>query len=111
MDNYFQGPLEEELYIPHEMREQQTTGNETDIKKIANQLMNYHILAHLNDGSQQEGILDEVNDKGVVLLIPEDINDTDRQFYGPRRFRRYNRFLFPFSLFAFPFIVPFPFFY
>ncbi|MCI1858623.1 MAG: hypothetical protein LKI94_08735 [Sporolactobacillus sp.] len=84
--------------------------NVATMKDICRKYMNYHIVAHLNDGSKQEGILEDINNRGIILLIPEDVTENDRQFYGGRpRFRRYRRFLFPFPLFVFPFIVPFPF--
>jgi hypothetical protein len=77
------------------------------IKNQCRNYMNYHVIGQLSDGSQVDGIIDSMDDEGVTLLVPEDIDaeQTTRQFgygyddYGndyddydrPRR-RRYRRF-------------------
>lgn len=83
--------------------------NLANLKQICGKYMNYHVIASMKDGSELEGIIEDMNDKGLVMLVPEDVAAEDRQYYGGRRrFRRFRRFLFPFFLFTFPFIRPFP---
>lgn len=92
-------------------------------KKQCKKYMNYHVIAQMKDGSQMEGIIEDMDDEGVTMMVPEDVeaNET-RTFggfggyggyggYGRRRYRRYLRRHFPFYAFAFPFIIPFPFYY
>jgi hypothetical protein len=69
--------------------------------------MNYHVV------TQVEGIVEDVDDSGVTMLVPEEVEADERQFggyggYGRRRFRRFRR---QFAVFAFPFIFPFPYYY
>lgn len=91
---------------------------EGEVKRICEQWLNYHVIAHMSDGSRCEGIIDAVDSDGVTLLIAIDMDvDGDmsmpyRQPYlGRRRFRRFQRQRFPFQSFFFPFFVPFPYFY
>lgn len=110
-DNYGQWPMNQPLYTPHEMtmRDPGNSDNKAEIQNIGRKYMNYHVIAQLKDGSRQEGIIDGIRNDGIVILVPEDIEEDQRQFTGQRpRFRRFRRFLFPFSLFAFPFLFPFP---
>ncbi|WP_052330461.1 hypothetical protein [Virgibacillus sp. MSP4-1] len=93
--------------------------------------MNYHVIVQLNDGSQFDGIIDDIDAENVVILVAEDIDAdiTNRQFgydyddnygfggyggYGrPRRrsYRRFRRQRFPFRfigrLFPYPYFYPF----
>jgi hypothetical protein len=87
-------------------------------KSICMQYIHFHIIAQMNDGSQMEGIIEDVDDEGVTMLVPEDIEEDERVFgyegfggYGRRRFRRYRRRRFPFLVFGFPFFYPYPFYY
>jgi hypothetical protein len=86
-----------------------------DVKSKCRQYKMYYVIAHKRDGSHFYGIIDDVDDEGVTMLIPEEVTDDyDRQFggfggYGPRRFRRFRRQRFPFNFFLFPFFSPFPF--
>lgn len=83
--------------------------NLANLQNLCNKYMNYHVIASMKDGTEQEGIIEDMNDKGIVMLVPEEVIEEDRQYYGGRRrFRRFRRFLFPFFLFRFPFIRPFP---
>lgn len=109
-------------------------GGHHDIIDKCQQYMNYHVIAHMNDGTQHEGIIQDMDENGVTMLVPEEVDGMDRQFgfggfggydgydgyggyggygggYGRRRYRRYRRRRFPFSALAFPFIIPFPFYY
>ncbi|RYM05697.1 hypothetical protein EWH99_05465 [Sporolactobacillus sp. THM7-7] len=91
--------------------------NLENIQRICKRYMNYHVIAQMRDGTQRDGILEGMDDQGVIMLVPEDVDsDDDRQFfgYGPGfrpRFRRFRRFRFPFSLFVFPFFTPYPYYY
>ncbi|MBT2689768.1 small nuclear ribonucleoprotein [Bacillus sp. ISL-47] len=79
--------------------------------------MNYHVIAQMKDGSQVEGIIEDMDDEGVTMMVPEDVEENESRIYGGyggygrRRYRRYRRRRFPFYAFAFPFIFPFPFYY
>lgn len=112
MSGYYGQSETQPLYEPHAIPDRETMNqdNTENIKSICRKYMNYHVIAHMKDGSKQEGIIEDINNQGVVMLVPEDIDADDRQFYGyrPRRFRRFRRFLFPFILFGFPFIYPYP---
>ena len=90
-----------------------------DAKSQCQKYMNYHVIAQLKDGSQIEGIIEDMDNEGVTMMVPEEVEaDESRNYgysgyggYGRRRFRRYRRRRFPFSVFVFPFIIPFPFYY
>ncbi|GAY74703.1 hypothetical protein NBRC111894_257 [Sporolactobacillus inulinus] len=107
------------LFVPHEMNDRnvnQSTDNTQALNNLCRKYMNYYVIAQMADGTQMEGIVEEVTDQGVIMLVPEDAEPEadSRFFYGPRprrRFRRFNRFLLPFFLFATPFLYPFPFYY
>ena len=88
----------------------------SDVKNQSMQYMNYHVIGQMSDGSQVEGIIEDVDDEGVTMLVPENIEADERQFggyggYGRRRFRRFRRRRFPFTFFVFPFFFPFPYYY
>ena len=61
--------------------------------------MNYHVVGQMADGTQVEGIVEDVDDSGVTMLVPEEVEADERQFgglevmgaYGRRRFRRFRR--------------------
>ncbi len=84
-----------------------------DVKTLCKRYMKYHVIAQTRDGSQFEGIIDDMDDDGVTMLVPEEVdgeereNDPSRQPYG-QRYRRFRRQHFPFFLFAFPFFRPYP---
>ncbi|PAV31046.1 hypothetical protein CIL05_03180 [Virgibacillus profundi] len=100
-----------------------------DVKAFCQRYMNYHVVAQMNDGSEFNGIIESMDDDGVTMYIPEEI-DADqmrpaneegaaRQFdfdfddydeYGRprrRRFRRFRRRRFPFRLFRRLFLFPY----
>jgi hypothetical protein len=82
-----------------------------DLKALCRRYMNYHVIARTADGQPFEAIIDGMDDEGVTMLIPEEVDGDDRQFpYGRRRFRRFRRQRFPFS-FLFPFVIPYPYYY
>lgn len=111
MDEYIDS-TEQPLFVPHVMEERNTNTADTEmIRNLSQKYMNYHVIAQMADGSRMEGIIEDVNDRGVVMLIPEDVDADERFFAGPgprRRFRRFRRFRFPFIFFAAPFLFPFP---
>ncbi|MCO7176283.1 hypothetical protein ACFP7A_10385 [Sporolactobacillus kofuensis] len=113
MDNYADLYMQQP-FVPHEMEERNTgnPNNQESIQSLCRKYMNYHVVAQMADGSQMEGIIEDVNDQGVVMMIPEDVTEDERFIAAPgrprRRFRRFNRFFFPFFLFIPPFIFPFP---
>lgn len=94
-----------------------------DIKSLCRKYMNYHVIGQMSDGTQFDGIITDMDEEGVSLLVPEwtdgeqERDMTNRQFqfgydgYGRRRFRRFRRRRFPFSFFAFPFFRPYPYYY
>lgn len=87
-----------------------------DVKSVCHQYLNYYVIGHLTDGSKIEGILEGTDDHHVIMMTPEEVESREtydeRQPYGYRpRYRRFFRRRFPFYLFAFPFIVPYPFYY
>lgn len=88
-----------------------------DAKTLCQRYLKYHVIAQMRDGSQFEGIIDDMDDDGVTMLVPEEVdgeareNDPTRQPYGQRRYRRYRRQHFPFIHFAFPFFIPFPYYH
>lgn len=101
----------------------QPTPDFRDVKTACQKYMNYHVVGQMTDGSQVEGIVEDMDDEGVTMLVPEMVEEEGsdtRQFgvyggygggFGRRRFRRFRRRRFPFYTFAFPFIFPFPYFY
>ena len=97
-----------------------------DIKALCQRYMNYHVMAQMNDGTQFDGIIESMDDDGVTMLVPEEVDeeqvrqvneeDVTRQFdydfddYGRprrRRFRRFRRRRFPFSFFRGIFLYPY----
>ena len=87
-----------------------------DAQNKFKQYQNYHVIGQMSDGSQVEGIIEDVDDEGVTMLVPENIEADERIFggyggYGRRRFRRFRRRRFPFNFFVFPFFFPFPYYY
>ena len=92
-----------------------------DMQNKCWQYLNYHVIGQMADGTQVEGIIEDVDDDGVTMLVPEEIDADERMFGfggyggggygGRRRFRRFRRRRFPFTVFAFPFIFPFPYYY
>ncbi|WP_453993543.1 hypothetical protein [Bacillus nitroreducens] len=98
-----------------------------NIQDVCKKWKNYYVVGQMSNGSQMVGIIEDMDDTGVTMLVPEEVEDTemDRQFggyggyggfggyggYGRRRFRRFRRRRFPYNFFVFPFFFPFPFYY
>jgi hypothetical protein len=77
-----------------------------DVKHECRKYMNYHVQAKMQDGSDMEGIITDMDDQSVEMLVPEEVDeeevrDNRQQYgyggdYGRRRFRRFRRRRFPF---------------
>ncbi|UOQ84520.1 hypothetical protein [Gracilibacillus salinarum] len=102
----------------------QSMDSQQQMKSMCQQYMNFYVTGQLQDGSSFEGIIDQIDDVAVTMLIPEEVEleETDRQFGGyyggpgRRRYRRYRRQRFPFGLLSglllYPFIYPpYPYYY
>ncbi|RUQ29398.1 hypothetical protein ELQ35_10435 [Peribacillus cavernae] len=82
--------------------------------------MYFHVIAQLRDGTKMDGIIEDMDDDGVTMLVAEEIDDDSdadmRQFGGygggyRRRYRRFRRRRYPFNFFVFPFFIPYPYYY
>jgi small nuclear ribonucleoprotein (snRNP)-like protein len=85
-----------------------------DIKHHCRKYMNYHVQAKMKDGSEVEGIITDMDENNVEMLVPEEVdeeelNDNRQYGYGRRRFRRFRRRRFPFLNFLF--FRPYPYYY
>lgn len=115
----------------HGMYPNQPIQTETDLRNIHNvcrKYRDYYVIGQMSDGSQVEGILEDADEEGVTMLVPEEVDEKelepDRQFgvyggfdgygYGRprrRRFRRFRRRRFPIIQFVVPFFIPYPYYY
>ncbi|MGP4070817.1 hypothetical protein [Halobacillus sp. B29] len=84
----------------------------------------YHVMVTLEDGSTVDGIIIDVRNDKITMLISEDVmvdekveakssSSNDRQFgYGRRRARRFRRSVLPIAgltaLALFPYFTPYP---
>lgn len=84
-------------------------------------LMDYHIILVMKDGTSFDGVIDKVDSNGVMMMVGEDIlydddddqgqYNTQRQFNRPRKMRRHRRFRrrgFPFNSIHRIFPIPYP---
>jgi hypothetical protein len=93
-----------------------------DMYNFCSQFMQHLVQFGTTDGNMHDGIIENVNQEGVMMLMPDGDDDTrdssmthDQRQYGygygygyPRRFRRFRRQFFPFFLLSSLF---FPYFY
>ncbi|OLS36995.1 hypothetical protein BTR22_09885 [Alkalihalophilus pseudofirmus] len=93
-----------------------------EMYNFCTQFMQHLVQFGTNDGNVYDGIIEDVNQEGVTMLMPDgdnddydnNMNNNQRQYpygyYGryPRRFRRFRRQFFPFFLLSSLF---FPYFY
>lgn len=83
------------------------------------ELMNYHVILKMKDGSMLDGIIEDMDGDNVIVLVGEDIVDNNcekqrnkRQHGFPSRYRMYRRRPIPLaslialSLLAYPYIAP-----
>ncbi|MFD2618428.1 hypothetical protein [Terrilactibacillus laevilacticus] len=94
---------------------------QSNIKQICQKYMNYHVVGQMKDGKKIEGILTGMDDQHVMLLVPEDVSESEREssderYYGGGyggypRYRRFRPYRFPYFQFVFPFFYPYPYYY
>lgn len=93
-----------------------------DLFNESKNLMDYHIIIMMKDGSSVDGIIEKVDSNGIIILVGEDVLNEEngdmqqsmkRQFGHPgiSRFRRFKRRAYPFNVMRtlFPIIYPYPF--
>lgn len=73
--------------------------NLKNLKDECEKLLSYHVILTMTDGNIFDGIIEKVDGDQIVVLVGEDIIDqsetTDTRQFGGRRFRRFNRMVFP----------------
>lgn len=83
------------------------------IQTQCNQMKDHHVELKMDDGQSVDGVLTEVNNDGVTLLVGEDVHYEEERQFG-YRYRRYRPRFFPYGRFGgigfFPYFFP-PFFY
>ncbi|WP_054709828.1 hypothetical protein [Bacillus sp. JCM 19041] len=83
------------------------------IQTQCNQMKDHHVELKMEDGQSIDGILTEVNNDGITLLVGEDVHYEEARQFG-YRYRRYRPRFFPFGRFGgigfFPYFFP-PFFF
>ncbi|MFC7321562.1 hypothetical protein [Halobacillus campisalis] len=106
------------------------SGNQQQMKptkQYCKQLMNYHVMGTMEDGSSFDGIVMDANDNEVTMLMGEDVmvdengneENESRQWgyggyggFGRRRARRFRRRVLPLagltSLLLYPYFAPYP---
>lgn len=84
------------------------------LKDQCQQMIDHHVELNMTDGQPIDGILTEVREDGITLLVGENIHQEEFRQFGGRRFRRYRPRFYPFGRFGgigfFPYFFP-PFFY
>ncbi|MFO6498126.1 MULTISPECIES: hypothetical protein [Bacillus] len=86
--------------------------HQRSLHELCRKYMHYHVVLRMKDGRLIHGILEGSNSQAASVLVPEDVLE-EKQVYGstgfPRRkrFRRFNRKIFPFvmltALYPFPY--------
>lgn len=99
-----------------------------NVKGACQKFMNYHVIGQMGDGTRVEGIIEDMDNDNVTMLVPEMIEEEvqespesrvygDFGYYGGgygggrRRYRRFRRRRFPYTVFVYPYIIPFPYYY
>jgi hypothetical protein len=99
---------------------QEDANRDTDnnqMKKMSENYLHHYVTGHMTDGRVIEGIIVDVDDEAVTILVAEKDDHTreedSRQFGRVPGFFRFRPFRFPFRFFRRPFITPFifPFFW
>ncbi|WP_208394358.1 hypothetical protein [Shouchella lehensis] len=84
------------------------------LKDQCQQMKDHHVELKMSDGQSVDGILTEIREDGVMLLVGEDTHHEEGRQYGGWRFRRYRPRFFPFGRFGgigfFPYFYPLYFF-
>ena len=76
--------------------------NSTTVQSLYNQckqMMSYHVILKMKDGSEVDGIIESVEPDKVNVLVGEDVMvggsgneySAQRQYGNPTRYRRFNR--------------------
>ncbi|XOQ12977.1 MAG: Sm domain-containing protein [Shouchella clausii] len=84
------------------------------VKEQCQKMKDHHVEIKMANGQSIDGILTEVRDDGIIVLVGEDVHQEDSRQFG-WRYRRYRRRFFPyggfFGLGFFPYFFPPVFFY
>ena len=84
--------------------------NDINIADECKRLRSFHVILLLKDGIRFDGIIQDMNDEGVLVLVVEDVfknpsqNTPNRQNY---MYRRYKPRFFPFAALATTYIMPY----
>ena len=84
--------------------------NDINIADECKRLRSFHVILLLKDGIKFDGIIQDINDEGVLVLVGEDVfknpsqNTPNRQNY---MYRRYKPRFFPFAALATTYIMPY----
>ena len=84
--------------------------NDINIADECKRLMNFHVMLFHKDGIKLDGIIQDINEEGVLVLVGEDVfknpsqNTPNRQNY---MYRRYKPRFFPFAALATTYIMPY----
>lgn len=82
--------------------------NDINIADECKRLRSFHVILLLKDGIRFDGIIQDINDEGVLVLVGEDVfknpsqNTPNRQNY---MYRRYKPRFFPFVALAATYII------
>lgn len=84
--------------------------NDINIADECKRLRSFHVILLLKDGIRFDGIIQDINEEGVLVLVGEDVfknpsqNTPNRQNY---MYRRYKPRFFPFAALATTYIMPY----
>ncbi len=84
--------------------------NDINIADECKRLRSFHVILLLKDGIKLDGIIQDINEEGVLVLVGEDVfknpsqNTPNRQNY---MYRRYKPRFFPFAALATTYIMPY----
>ena len=84
--------------------------NDINIADECKRLRSFHVILLLKDGIKLDGIIQDINEEGVLVLVGEDVfknpsqNTPNRQNY---MYRRYKPRFFPFAALAPTYIMPY----
>ncbi|MFD2925633.1 small nuclear ribonucleoprotein [Halobacillus naozhouensis] len=72
-----------------------------NINQLCEKYMEYHVIGEMRGGSHVEGIITDMDENNMGMLVPEEVDSSqvNRQFGYRRRYRRYHRRRFPYLLF------------
>ena len=87
--------------------------NDINIADECKRLRSFHVILLLKDGIRFDGIIQDMNDEGVLVLVGEDVfknpsqNPSNRQNQPNYMYRRYKPRFFPFAALAATYIMPY----